>query len=415
MLKVGIIGLGFVGLTTALGLAKKGHSVVGYDMDTHKSALLQQGEIPFHEPHLQEELQALTGKQFFLATHIAEAVKNADIVVFCVGTPNHPDGSVDVSHVHTAIVQCLPHIAEDKFCSFCIKSTLPPSTCAEQLLPLLSGKEDFIGLSNNPEFLREGYAWQDFMQPDRIVVGVVEEKSELLLDQLYQSFDAPMHKVSINEAEFIKYLSNTLLATMISFSNEMSMVAHRVGDIDIHKTFLVLHQDKRWFGEPANMTSYVYPGCGFGGYCLPKDLQSFINLAHAKGVKTSLLSAVKNVNESIAEFWVKKITSELAAQKKIAWLGLSFKPNSSDTRKTPVIPILSKLIAAGYHNITAYDPLAMTEFRDYNPDIDVQYAESMEACLKDADVVVVATAWKEFIDHREQLQQYRVFDLRYCL
>lgn len=414
-IKVGVIGLGFVGLTVALGLARKGHQVSGYDISETRRSALRQGHIPFYEPSLPAQLRDLSGRQFHLADDMAAAVENAEVVIFCVGTPSHPDGSVDLSYISAAIEQALACVPRHGFRTFCIKSSVPPSVCKEQLLPLIAPYRRFIGLSNNPEFLREGTSWQDFMEQDRIVIGAEDRKSAALLRQLYQVFDSPLYEVSLSEAEFIKYLSNSLLATMISFANEMSMLAHKTGDINISRAFSVLHQDKRWRGTPAGMSAYVYPGCGFGGYCLPKDLQSLTRLGKSKGAPLPLLSAVNQVNQNIADFWTDKITAEAPPQEKIAWLGLSYKPDTSDARVTPVVSLLSKLLGLGYRHIEVYDPMAMPDFQALNPDMNISYADSLDDCLQSATTVILATAWKEFTAQRERLGSYRLFDLRYCL
>lgn len=415
MLKVGVVGLGFVGLTSALGLAKQGHAVAGYDSDAEKTAILRQGQVPFHEPGLPEALRELQGRAFHLADDMQAAVQEADVVLFCVGTPSHPDGAADLSHLIAAIKQALAHCDSRKYRTFCVKSTVPPSTCREQLLPLVAAKRERVGISSNPEFLRESHAWRDFMQPDRIVIGSADARCEELLVTLYQGFAVPLHKTTLSEAEFIKNLSNTLLSTMVSFSNEMSMLAHRVGDIDIKRAFGILHEDKRWSGAPANMAAYAYPGCGYGGYCLPKDTQSMLALARQKEAEAPLLAAVDKINRDIAGFWADRIAAATAQQDKIAWLGLAFKPGSSDVRQTPALPILSRLVAGGHGGIVAYDPLAMDEFRRCYPDIGIACAATLEECLQDAAAVVVATAWPEFTAERDLLKRHEVFDLRYCL
>ena len=290
-----ILGLGFVGLTTGLGFAKKGFKTYGIDINTERLNMLKKHEIPFYEPHLKEVLQETIGKSFFLDVSFEEAIKNSEAIFICVGTPAAADGSADLKYILSAIDQIL-EVDDDKFKVIITKSTVPPSTVSKKIIPYVKEKEleykRDVGFASNPEFLREGFCWEDFIEPDRIVLGVEDDKSKAILDKVYKPFHAPIHYVSYNSAEYIKYLSNTLLSTLISYSNEMSMIADSIGDIDVPKAFRILHEDKRWSGNPAGMASYVYPGCGYGGYCLPKDTSALNSIARENGVNTQILSGI---------------------------------------------------------------------------------------------------------------------------
>ena len=282
-----VVGLGFVGLTTALGFSQKNFQVYGYDVDRYRIALIKKCQIPFYEPHLGKACESYLGNNFIISDSLQEAVSKSEVIFICVGTPNGEEESTDLTYLYNAIEETLKGFDKDDYKVLVIKSTIPPSTTQDKIKPFVEkfgfsvGKD--IGLANNPEFLREGYAWDDFVYPDRIVIGVEDEKTIGILNHYYKPFAAPIHKVSLNTGEFIKYLSNTLLSSLISYSNEMSMVANNIGGIDIPKAFKILHEDKRWFGKPAKMTSYVYPGCGFGGYCLPKDTMAIRSFSEAKG------------------------------------------------------------------------------------------------------------------------------------
>ena len=246
-----IIGLGFVGLTTALGFCEKGFRVYGIEISQEKVSLLKKFELPFHEPHLKEKLKLhLSENNFVVTTEIKNALDNSEIIMICVGTPSDINGKVDLTQVKNAIKNILSYKKESQFINICIKSTVPPTTCAIEITNLIEeegyviGKD--IGLCNNPEFLREGYAWDDFIKPDRIVIGSNDDVSKKSLNKIYKSFNSEIHNVNLNTAEFLKYSSNTLLATLISFSNELQMIAMTIGDIDIKRSFQLLHKDKRW-------------------------------------------------------------------------------------------------------------------------------------------------------------------------
>ena len=411
-----VIGLGFVGLTTGLGFAQKGFKTYGIDINQERLGKLRNNEIPFHEPHLKEVLQETMGKTFFINTPLDEAIHNSEIVFFCVGTPASADGSADISHLLTAIDQVLA-VDDKAYKVLVVKSTVPPSTLSQRVKPYveekIAGTGKQIGFASNPEFLREGYCWIDFIEPDRIVIGVEDEKSKALLSQVYEPFGAPIRFVSFNSAEFIKYLSNTLLSTLISYSNEMSMIADNIGDIDIPGTFKILHEDKRWSGNPASMSSYVYPGCGYGGYCLPKDTEAMNAIAKANGVDTAVLSGNLKINAEIKDHLVNKIDKELDKDASIGILGLSFKPESDDVRITPTKEIIEKLIARGFKNISAYDPISNAVFAAEYPELKLTYFDSLEALLEHNENVVILTGWKEFREQETAIRQRKVYDFRY--
>lgn len=411
-----ILGLGFVGLTTGLGFAKKGFKTYGIDINRERLDKLKNCEIPFYEPHLKEVLQETLGKTFFLDVSFKEAIKNSEAIFICVGTPSAADGSADLKYILSAIDQIL-EVDDNKFKVIITKSTVPPSTVSEKIIPYVKEKERAykrnVGFASNPEFLREGYCWEDFIKPDRIVLGVEDEKSKAILNKVYKPFNAPIHYVSYNSAEFIKYLSNTLLSTLISYSNEMSMIADSIGDIDIPKAFKILHEDKRWSGNPAGMASYVYPGCGYGGYCLPKDTSALASIAEEHGVNPHVLNSNLKINDEVMDFVADSIIKKLDKDDLIGILGLSFKPASDDVRLSPSKFIIEKLIAKGYKNIIAYDPLANEEFKQSYPELEIQYIDSLELILEKTDNLVILTGWKEFKENKEIISEKNVFDFRY--
>ncbi len=411
-----VLGLGFVGLTTGLGFSKKGFKTYGIDINVERLNILKNYKIPFHEPHLKEVLEETLGNTFFLDVSFEEAIKNSEAIFICVGTPSAPDGSADLKYIIEAIDQILA-VDDKKFKVIITKSTVPPSTVSKKIKPYVQEKvialNREVGLASNPEFLREGYCWEDFIEPDRIVLGVEDEKSKVILDSIYKPFNAPIHYVSYNSAEYIKYLSNTLLSTLISFSNEMSMIADSIGDIDVPTSFRILHEDKRWFGQPASMAKYVYPGCGYGGYCLPKDTSALASIAVEHGVTPHVLTGNLKINDEVMDFVADKIISKVNKEDAIGILGLSFKPDSDDVRLTPSKFIIENLISKGYKNIIAYDPLANEEFKRSYPELEIQYVNSLESILEKTDNVVILTGWKEFKDNKDIISKKNVFDFRY--
>ncbi|MDE6950316.1 MAG: nucleotide sugar dehydrogenase, partial [Lachnospiraceae bacterium] len=305
---VTVFGLGFVGLTTALGFAHMGYRVYGVDVDERRKDTLRQGKLPFYEPYMEDVLQEHLGKNFLGAEDAAEAVADSEFVFFCVGTPYGKDGSADLTYLFQALDMAIDGIADEKFRVMVVKSTVPPGTTAERVAPYVKEKGEkaaFISVANNPEFLREGHCWEDFIHADRIVLGCDQGKAEEMLKKLYEPMDVPVFCVSHNTGEFIKYLSNTLLATMISYSNEMARIADSIGNIETAEAFRILHMDRRWDG--CQMTSYVYPGCGYGGYCLPKDTNALLARARETGCEPAILREVISVNDNIAKYIAEKI------------------------------------------------------------------------------------------------------------
>ncbi|QIZ06091.1 UDP-glucose/GDP-mannose dehydrogenase family protein [Priestia megaterium] len=411
-----VIGLGFVGLTTALGFREKGYHVYGFDIDQKKKDQLRNGKIPFYEPNLNEKLNKHLNKGFTITADLQEAVINSEVIFLCVGTPSKTDGSADLGYILEAIKNVAGYIKKPEFKVLVVKSTIPPSTTSERIKPYLEnlgfkvGVD--IGLTNNPEFLREGYAWDDFMNPDRIVIGQDDDKSGKIVETIYQTFNAPIYRVSLNTAEFIKYLSNTMLATLISFANEQSLIARSIGNIDIKKAFQVLHLDRRWSGAPANMSSYIFPGCGFGGYCLPKDTMALVSQSLKNSYTPELLTSTLKVNEAIKEFVVIDVERKVEKNENIGILGLAFKPNSNDIRDTPAKAIIQGLLQKGYTNIIAYDPMANEEFKEVYG-FPIQYSPNLSSLLSMVNHVVILTAWDEFIKNEESIKKKNVFDYRY--
>lgn len=356
-------------------------------------------------------------ESFFAGKDPLSAVRESDFIFLCVGTPCGENGEADLQYLYAAIDTFAPVIDDGKYRVIVVKSTVPPSTTSERIIPYLQSKGYFpgtqFGVANNPEFLREGKCWEDMVNADRIVCGIGDEKSETMLRSLYESFNAPFFAVSHNTGEFIKYLSNTLLATMISFSNEMSKAADAIGDISVRDAFKILHLDRRWAG--CEMKSYVYPGCGFGGYCLPKDTQAMTAKAISKGYKPEILQSVIKTNESMPGFMAEKIMTAARQEEKIGIMGLSFKPGSDDVRDSSSAKIIKQLLAGGYKRIYAFDPVANEAFAKEYSLGEVVYCDSLQSLCESADVLVIATAWPEFAGVNKLYPQKPMVDCRYFL
>ncbi|HEG5460365.1 TPA: nucleotide sugar dehydrogenase [Campylobacter coli] len=399
-LKIAVFGLGFVGLTTAVGFAKKGFDVVGYEIDKNKSLLLNEGQIPFHEEGLPEALNDVLRKKLKITNDVIEALKEAKIIFYCIGTPMSEDGSADLSFLLDALRTTAQNLDKcQKEPILVIKSTVPPSSCKEVFIPHLESLGLNVGhkchLVNNPEFLREGFAYSDFMNPDRVVIGTQNAQNFQELEEIYKPFNSPVFFTSLNTGEFIKYLSNTTLSLNISYANEMSMIAQSIGNIDIISAFNILHNDKRFSGSPAGIVSYLYPGMGFGGYCLPKDTLALYKKSKDKGYEAKILNDILKVNDEILDFYAYKIQKEVSKDKKIAILGLSFKPGSDDVRDTKSATLISKLLNLGFQNIYVYDPIANDIFaKTY--DYKLSYKNNLNEIVSECEVLIIATAWNEF-------------------
>lgn len=410
-----VFGLGFVGLTTALGFAHYGNLVYGIDADLERAAILKDGKLPFLEPHMDIALAKHNNSNFIITNDVNTAIKNSEFIFYCVGTPYGENGEADLKYLFSALEETIRHLDKGKPKTLIIKSTIPPSTTKERVIPFVEehglrvGNDVFV--ANNPEFLREGHCWDDFINADRVVIGCDDQKAVELISCLYKPFNRPVYSVSYNSGEFIKYLSNTMLATMISFANEMSIIADAIGDIEVAKAFKILHGDKRWGN--ATMSSYVYPGCGYGGYCLPKDTNALYAISKSKGYEPAILGNVIELNNNMINNITDKITKNCTPTQRIGILGLSFKPNSNDVRESVSAKIIKKLIEREYNNIYAYDPVAIQEFRE-NYNYPINYCNDLEETCEKADVLVILTGWQEFLQIKD-ITGKNVLDFRYIL
>lgn len=291
-----------------------------------------------------------------------------------------------------------------------IKSTVPPGTADFVSTNQFNDSKDFWVVSN-PEFLREGHCWDDFISPGRIVVGTDNPMAQEKIRLLYKNFESPIRCTTPSGAEFIKYMSNSLLATMISFSNEMARIAEQFGSIDIKQAFTILHEDQRLQG--SGIASYIYPGCGYGGYCLPKDVQAIVSAAENAGFSPALLKAANQINHNVSSWWANKIMNEVPLNGTVGFLGLSFKPESDDVRESPAAKIMACLQKRSDIKLAAYDPIAIRNFSKMYDEYSVAYFHSADELILNSDIVFIATAWSEFLSL--DYKNVKIIDGRYCL
>ena len=382
---VGVIGVGYVGLVTAACLAELGHHVVCRDIAPERVAMLQRGEVPIHEPGVPELLQR-NAERLTFTLDMEDVFRDARIAIICVDTPPTASGDADLSRVE-AVIAALPASAEGAV--LVMKSTVPVGTGNRVRSELdARGRED-VGYVSNPEFLREGSAVADFRQPDRVVVGGDRPEDVERVARLYQDLNAPILTTDIASAEMIKLASNAFLATKISFVNEIANVCERVG-ADVEEVARGMGMDSR-IGQ-----SFLRPGIGYGGSCFPKDVTALKQLAGNTGYSFQLLASVIEVNELQKRRVIGKLQDRLGSLRgrRVALLGLAFKPHTDDMREASSIVLASRLIAEGA-SVVAFDPVAAERARGVLPAA-VEIAGSMLAAVTGADAVVIVTEWPEF-------------------
>lgn len=408
MTRIAILGVGYVGLVTGACFAEKGHDCVCIDIDPNKVDAINRGESPIHEPGLDALLQRNIGKRLKATLDAASAIRSSEMTMIAVGTPF--DGShIDLSYV-TESARTIGKVLRDMddYHVVVVKSTVVPGTTDQVVRPLLeeaSGKragQDF-GLGMNPEFLTEGEAISDFMDPDRVVCGGIDARTQQALIEIYEPFPGG-ERISTGNAtaEMIKYASNALLATLISFSNEFANLSEALGGIDAAEVMHGLHKSR--YLTPllegkevtAPITSFLMGGCGFGGSCLPKDVSALVAHGRSVGSSMNLLQAVLDINKAqhgrVFELLGKHFPS--LEGKRIAVLGLAFRPDTNDMRESPAIPIVQRLLAEGA-SVVAYDPAAADEAQKVFGER-ITIAPTLDAALTNIDAGVLVTRWKEF-------------------
>jgi UDPglucose 6-dehydrogenase len=387
LLEIAVIGTGYVGLVAGTCLSDLGNNVVCVDNNSEKIEALENGKIPIFEPGLEAMVQRnVKEKRLFFTTDIAKAVKDAEVIFIAVGTPPGEDGSADLQHV-LAVAESIGKNL-NSFKVIVDKSTVPVGT-AEKVREKISEftKEDFDVVSN-PEFLREGSAIKDFLEPDRVVIGYSNEKSRELMNSLYSPLGTEILFTDVKSAELIKYASNAFLATKISFINEIANFCEKVG-ADVQAVSHGMGLDSR-IGP-----KFLNAGAGYGGSCFPKDVKALIQMGKEQEYNFEIVDAVERVNESQKKKLALIVEKELGNlnAKKIALLGLAFKPNTDDMREATSIVTANMLSEKGA-KIKAFDPVAMEEAKKHLPEVEL--VSSAKEALKGADAMVLCTEWNEF-------------------
>jgi UDPglucose 6-dehydrogenase len=398
-LKITVVGTGYVGLVSGACLADVGNEVLCLDLDPAKIRILEDGGIPIYEPGLQEMVNRnhKSGRLDF-TTDVERAVGFGTVQFIAVGTPPSEDGSADLQHVLAAARSIGRHMRDYRV--VVDKSTVPVGTADKVRAAIAAelkqrGADIAYSVVSNPEFLKEGAAVEDFMRPDRIVVGSDDEEATQVMRNLYAPFQRSHERLitmDVRSAELTKYAANAMLATRISFMNELANLAERLGaDIECVR---------RGIGaDPRIGYHFLYPGAGYGGSCFPKDVQALMRTAGAAGARLLILEAVEQANAAQKQVLGAKIAKRFGEDLKgmtFALWGLAFKPNTDDMREAPSRALVAGLLARGA-SVTAYDPVAMTEARHiYKDDSRVRFADSPMAALEGADALAIVTEWKEF-------------------
>ena len=409
-MKITIVGTGYVGLVTGVGLAAVGHTVTCVDRDKRKIEAIESGRAPFHEPGLDELLvrQRASGR-LLASTNLEDSLSGSAVSIIAVGTPSNETG-IDLSYIRQAARQIgsqLPTL--EPYHVVVVKSTVVPTTTdtvvrseLEAASGMVSGRD--FGLAINPEFLSEGRAVEDFTKPDRIVIGASTARASSLLADMYAKFSCPILQTTPRNAEMVKYAANALQATLISFSNEIASMCETVPGLDEEAVMRGVHLDKCWGtpgsdGKPhfAGVVSYLRAGIGFGGSCFPKDLRALRAFARSEGIEVPILNSVLKVNEERAGRVVDLLTDHIGTLqgKRIAVLGLAFKPETDDVRESPGVRIAKLLLLRGA-DIVLHDPLVRIDAVQDQLGNSITQAHDVPAAASGADAIVIATGWDAY-------------------
>ncbi|WP_119966750.1 UDP-glucose dehydrogenase family protein [Simplicispira lacusdiani] len=399
-MKITVIGTGYVGLVTGACLAEMGNQVVCLDRDPERIAALQNGQLPIHEPGLLDlVLRNARGGRLAFTADVDRAVAHGRVQFIAVGTPAGEDGAADLQQVLAAARAIAERMQEPRL--IVNKSTVPVGTAdrvraaVTQVLQARGLPDLAFSVASNPEFLKEGSAVQDFMRPDRVIVGAGDEPSAQTLRQLYTPFMRNRDRfilMDVRSAEFAKYAANAMLATRISFMNELALLAEKLGaDIEQVRTGIGT--------DPRIGTHFLYAGTGYGGSCFPKDVKALVHTAREAGQELRILQAVEAVNERQKQVLVDKIVTRFGPDlrgRRFALWGLAFKPGTDDMREAPSLTIIERLLALGAE-VAAYDPVALAQARiALGERAGLRLLDQADAVLEGADALVIVTEWKEF-------------------
>lgn len=396
-MKIAVVGTGYVGLVTGTCFAEVGIDVVCIDVDQKKIDNLKKGIMPIYEPGLEEMvLRNMEKERLSFSTNLATSIKDCDVAFIAVGTPPGEDGSADLKYVLAVANEIGTHM--QNYIVVVTKSTVPVGT-AQKVKGAVKAALDTRGaalefdVASNPEFLKEGAAIDDFLKPDRIVIGVESKKAEEIMRRLYKPFLLNGHPIifmDVPSAEMTKYAANSMLATKISFMNDIANLCEIMG-ADVNMV-------RKGIGSDARIgNKFIYPGIGYGGSCFPKDVKALIKTAAENGYRMQILESVEAVNDAQKSVLFGKISKHFNGQMKglnFAMWGLSFKPKTDDMREAPSLVLIDKLLNAGA-NVKAYDPVAMNEARHILGD-QIAYCKDQYDALIDADALLVVTEWPEF-------------------
>jgi UDPglucose 6-dehydrogenase len=412
-MRVGVIGTGYVGLVVGAGLAETGNDVICADIAEDKIERLKRGEIPIYEPGLEELVERnLADSRLRFTTDVAEAVRESEVIFIAVGTPPGEDGSADLQHVLAVAETIGRNMTGEKV--VVTKSTVPVGTAARVRAAIREHTDHAVHVCSNPEFLKEGAAVDDFMKPDRVVVGADSEYARRVIGELYAPFvrtGNPILFMDVPSAEITKYAANAMLATRISFMNMVARLCDAVG-ADVSMVRLGVGSDER-IGS-----SFLFSGCGYGGSCFPKDVKALIRTMSAEGIDAGILEAVESTNERQKRLLLEMLDARYPAGLRgvrVAVWGLAFKPETDDMREAPSLVVVEGLLERGAE-VVAHDPVAAGAARGIFGDR-IRYAENNYQALADADALVIITEWKQyrvpdFARMKSLMRQPLVFDGR---
>lgn len=392
-MKIGVIGTGYVGLVTAVGLAELGQNVIGTDKITEKIERISSGIVPIYEPGLEESLKANLKKgNLSFSTDLNKTIQSCDVIFVCVGTPQREDGSADMSQIEEVSRMIAENLNSYKL--VVEKSTVPVKTSMwiKRTISLYKKNEITFDVASNPEFLREGSAVSDFLSPDRIIIGVETDKARDIMVEIYQKFKDRLIITNIDTAELIKHASNSFLALKISFINLISELCDKT-DADVEQVAEGMGLD------PRIGSLFLRAGIGYGGSCFPKDIRALTKIGEDLGVNVNLLKEADRINIDRIEVFVEKIKKALwiLKDKKFAILGLAFKPETDDVREAPGIKVIRRLLEEGAL-LRLYDPKAMDNMKEIFPEQPPQitYTQSLYEAVEEANALLLVTEWDEF-------------------
>lgn len=412
---VHVYGLGFVGLTTSLALANKNIKVIGYDTDEIRIKKLKEKKIPFFEKNLDNILKKQLNKNFKL--NEKKTNQSIDINFVCVGTLDKKNEIANIKSLKKCVNSIIKEKNKFQQKIIIIRSSTPPLTTEKLILPLIKKSKKNIEIAYFPEFLAEGKAWNDFHNAQRLVIGIQKKETKSVFLKLFKKFKFKISFTNLRTSEFIKYLTNSFLSTMISFSNEYRDIAVALKNINIKEAFKIFQTDPRWFSRDNNFNYYTFPGCGYGGSCLPKDINSIIETSINYGkYEPKILKQVTRYNKDIFSKIGNGIIKDIKNKSDlIGILGLSFKPNTDDVRGSPSEKIIKHLKMNGYNNIVAHDPKAVENFSSFYPNLKIKYESNLDKLINKSKKLILITTWDIYKKKINKKIINKTIDLRYCL